>query len=503
MQMVQDVYDIAIIGGGVNGMGIARDAAGRGLSVLLLEQGDFASATSSASSKLIHGGLRYLEYYEFGLVRAALKEREVLMAMAPHIIWPLNFILPHSADMRPAWLVRMGLFLYDHLGGRKVLKASRGVKLDRAKFKSEFSKGFSYADCWTDDARLVILNAIDAEERGAEIFNYTPCTGAKVVDGLWEISAGGALKGTKLKARQLVNAAGPWVRSFLDTNQLADKSTHQLRLVKGSHIIVPKLFDGDDAYILQQPDGRIVFALPYVEDYTLIGTTDVEYEGDPAKVQIDDAEIDYLCAAVNRYFRTEIATQDVVSSYSGVRPLLDSGEDNAAAVTRDYILEYSELTGAPLLSIFGGKITTYRALAEKAVNKLSAKSSWTAGGLLPGALINDYSVAQMQNMFTQAFADADVADMPQIIRRWRRQYGSRSRKIFDSKKLGQHFGHGLYQAEVDYLCADEYATCAADILWRRTKLGLKFTADEAAALDGYIKQELYGDSHEQKSHHRD
>ena len=276
-----------------------------------------------------------------------------------------------------------------------------------------------------------------------------------------------------------------------------------MSLVKGSHIIVSKLFEGDDAYILQQPDGRIVFALPYVEDYTLIGTTDVEYEGDPAKVQIDDAEIDYLCAAVNRYFRTEIATQDVVSSYSGVRPLLDSGEDNAAAVTRDYILEYSESTGAPLLSIFGGKITTYRALAEKAVNKLSAKSSWTAGGLLPGALINDYSVAQMQNMFTQAFADADVADMPQIIRRWRRQYGSRSRKIFDSKKLGQHFGHGLYQAEVDYLCADEYATCAADILWRRTKLGLKFTADEAAALDGYIKQELYGDSHEQKSHHRD
>ncbi|MEC7703390.1 MAG: glycerol-3-phosphate dehydrogenase [Pseudomonadota bacterium] len=496
--MVQNIYDIVVIGGGINGMGIARDAAGRGLSVLLLEQNDFASATSSASSKLIHGGLRYLEYYEFGLVRAALKEREVLLAMAPHIIWPLNFILPHSADMRPAWLVRMGLFLYDHLGGRKVLKASKSVKLDKAIFKDKFHKGFSYADCWTDDARLVVLNAMDAEERGAHIYNYTPCIGAKVVDGLWQIEAGGALQGVPIQARQLVNAAGPWVRSFLDAHNLADKNTRQLRLVKGSHIIVPKLFDGDDSYILQQPDGRIVFALPYVDDYTLIGTTDVEYEGDPSAVHIDADEIDYLCAATNRYFRSEITADDVVSTYSGVRPLLDSGEDNASAVTRDYILDYSERSGAPLLSIFGGKITTYRTLAEKAVSKLSNKATWTAHSLLPGALINDYSHDKMHDMFQQAFSDdaLEGAAVKTIIKRWRRQYGSRSRKIFDTGRLGRHFGHGLYQAEVDYLCADEYAQCAADILWRRTKLGLKFDEAQQRALEQYIKEELHGDRHE-------
>ena len=485
--MQEKIYDIVVIGGGINGMGIARDAAGRGLSVLLLEQNDFASATSSSSTKLIHGGLRYLEYYEFGLVRAALSEREVLLDMAPHIIWPLEFILPHCPSMRPAWLVRLGLFLYDHLGGRKKLAGSKSVRLDEKKINSKYKKGFSYSDCWVDDARLVVLNAIDAAEQGAELYNYTPCEKIECKDGLWEVRAGGVLAGQTIKAKQLVNAAGPWVRSLLDDNGLARQDTHEIRLVKGSHIITKRLFEGDECYILQQPDGRIVFIIPYEDEYSLIGTTDVEYEGDPSQVEIDDDEIDYLCKAVNEYSCREITKDDVVSTYSGVRPLLDSGEDDASAVTRDYILEYDEDAGAPLLSIFGGKITTYRVLAEKAVAKLTAREAWTKGALLPGGLARKGEVQGLISILeNDTFAlPHDIAR--DIATRWSRQYGGRAHSILECKSLGQDFGYHLYQAEVDYLIEHEYATSAQDILWRRTKLGLKFSAHEVIELSAYIE----------------
>jgi glycerol-3-phosphate dehydrogenase len=490
--MKDDIYDIAIIGGGINGMGIARDAAGRGLSVLLLEKSDFASATSSSSTKLIHGGLRYLEYYEFGLVRAALKEREVLLDMAPHIIWPLEFILPHSRDMRPAWLIRLGLFLYDHLGGRKKLPASKMVKLNADKIKPRYHKGFSYADCWVDDARMVILNAIDAREHGADIYNYTPCEGAICEDGLWRLTAGGALRGKALKARQLVNAAGPWVRDFLDGNDLAEAKTHKIRLVKGSHIITKRLFDGDECYILQQADGRIVFIIPYEDEFSLIGTTDVEYQGDPAAVTIEDSEVDYLCRAVNLYINAEISPKDVVASYSGVRPLLDSGEDNASAVTRDYVLERSDAAGAPLLSIFGGKITTYRALAEKALSGLTARAPWTKDSILPGGLDGVVESAKLAPHIQKLCSDLDKDGCASLATRWARQYGSRAHILINvalkaEGGCGINFGCGLYQAEVDYLMRDEFAVTADDILWRRTKLGLHFTDAQRIALENYIK----------------
>jgi glycerol-3-phosphate dehydrogenase len=489
--MTDKIYDIAIIGGGINGMGIARDAAGRGLSVLLLEQGDFASATSSASTKLVHGGLRYLEYYEFGLVRAALKEREVLLNMAPHIIWPLEFILPHSRDMRPAWLIRMGLFLYDHLGGRKKLTGSKMVQLGGDKLKPDYKKGFSYADCWVDDARMVILNAIDAREHGADIYNYTRCESASCKDGLWHLTAGGVLAGQSLKARQLVNAAGPWVREFLDGNALASADTHEIRLVKGSHIITKRLFDGDECYILQQADGRIVFIIPYEDEFSLIGTTDVEYKGDPAAVSIDDDEIDYLCKAVNLYLREDVSPSDVVASYSGVRPLLDSGEDSAAAVTRDYVLERSDKAGAPLLSIFGGKITTYRALSEKAVSKLTPRTPWTKGSILPGGLGGKVDAATLYERVHSLCPDKDAAHCQMVAQRWARQYGSRAEIMIDvalkaGVSGGIDFGCGLHQAEVDYLMREEFAAEVDDILWRRTKLGLHFTPAQRDTLKEYI-----------------
>tara|TARA_R110002126_G_scaffold13118_4_gene56874 strand:- start:22620 stop:24113 length:1494 start_codon:yes stop_codon:yes gene_type:complete len=489
--MTEQIYDIAIIGGGINGMGIARDAAGRGLSVLLLEQGDFASATSSASTKLVHGGLRYLEYYEFGLVRAALKEREVLLNMAPHIIWPLEFILPYSRDMRPAWLIRMGLFLYDHLGGRKKLAGSKMVRLNPDKLKTAYKKGFSYADCWVDDARMVILNAIDACEHGADIYNYTRCESASCHDGLWHLKASGVLAGQTIKARQLVNAAGPWVRDFLDGNDLANAQTHDIRLVKGSHIITGRLFEGDECYILQQTDGRIVFIIPYEDEFSLIGTTDIEYQGDPAAVQISDDEVDYLCKAVNLYLRDEISANDVVASYSGVRPLLDSGENNASAVTRDYVLERSDAAGAPLLSIFGGKITTYRVLAEKALSKLTPRAPWTKGSILPGGLGGKLNADTLYDGVQALCPDGDAAHCRTVAQRWARQYGSRAQVIIDQGLKagltgGIDFGCGLYQAEVDYLLREEFAVQADDILWRRTKLGLHYTPVQRDALQDYI-----------------
>jgi glycerol-3-phosphate dehydrogenase len=486
--MNDKIFDIAVIGGGVNGVGIARDAIGRGLSVVLLEKNDFASATSSASSKLIHGGLRYLEYYEFGLVRAALKEREILLTMAPHIIWPLEFILPHSKDMRPAWLIRLGLFLYDNIGARKKLPKSKSITLDAGKLKPAYRKGFSYADCWVDDSRLVILNALDAQERGAYLYNYTPCKSISCKDGIWHVAAGGAHEGYNFRARKLVNAAGPWVRDLLDSNELSTATTKEIRLVKGSHIIVKRLFDGDESYILQQSDGRIVFINPYEDEYSVIGTTDVEYQGDPLAAQIDQAEIDYLCEAANLYLCEEVSPDDVISSYSGVRPLLDSGEENASAVTRDYVFDYSEHFGAPLISIFGGKLTTYRVLAEKAVDYLTNTPAWTKGSQLPGASSPKDDIDLLLAQFKSKFPEIDVDDALRIANRWSRQYGSRAEEIIGQQSLGQYFGSDLYQAEIDYLIEHEFVHTAEDVLWRRTKLGLRFNADEAASLEEYIKE---------------
>jgi glycerol-3-phosphate dehydrogenase len=391
----EPVYDLLIVGGGINGVGIARDAAGRGLSVLLCEQDDLAGHTSSASTKLIHGGLRYLEYYEFNLVRKALQEREVLLRAAPHIIWPLRFVMPHNRSLRPAWLIRAGLFLYDHLGKRELLPASTSVNLRShpagKALQLDLKKGFIYSDAWVDDARLVVLNAMDASERGAAVFTRTRCVSARRAASHWEAtlqgSSGGAVQ--NVKARALVNAAGPWAVNLL-RDSLAIAPKRNLRMAKGSHIVVRKLFDHDDAYILQNPDKRIIFAIPFERDFTLIGTTDVEYEGDPARAAISQEETAYLCEMANRYFVRKISPADVAWTYSGVRPLLEDESADLSAVTRDYVLEYDAATErAPLLSVFGGKITTYRRLAEEAMDLLApglggVRPAWTAGVSLPG-----------------------------------------------------------------------------------------------------------------------
>lgn len=394
--MNQAEYDLCVIGGGINGAGIARDAAGRGLSVLLVEAQDLAGATSSASTKLIHGGLRYLEHFEFRLVHDALKERETLLSMAPHIIRPMRFIMPHNPDLRPVWMIRLGLFLYDHLAGRKKLARSKGLNLHKdpvgAPLRSNYMQGFSYADCWVEDARLVVLNAKDAEERGATILTRTACTNLETTgDGQWAVHLQDirTRRPYCIKARQVVNAAGPWVRGFLDNSGLAQEDTPDVRLVKGSHIVVRRFFEGDHAYILQQPDKRIVFAIPYEKHYTLIGTTDVDYEGDPSNPVISDEETAYLCDAVNRYFKTPVVPGDVIWSYSGVRPLIKDGHEDASSVTRDYKLVREDRFGPPLLSVFGGKITTYRVLAEEAVDMITDNPAWTKGAPLPGGDIEN------------------------------------------------------------------------------------------------------------------
>lgn len=481
--MAKDPYDLCIIGGGINGCGIARDAAGRGLSVLLLEKGDLAQATSSASTKLIHGGLRYLEHYEFKLVRDSLKEREVLMGMAPHIIWPLTFVLPHQPHLRPSWLIRMGLFLYDNLGGRKKLHGSRGVNLRKHLFgmplHAQFEKGFSYADCWVEDSRLVVLNAMDAHARGADILTRTACTDLTVENGLWQVEAGRQT----FQARKIVNAAGPWVRSFLDANKLSDPQTMATRLVKGSHIIVPRLYDGEQCYILQQADGRIVFAIPYEQKFTLIGTTDVEYQGDPDAAKISEEEILYLCESINQHFRASITSDDVVSTYSGVRPLLDDGGGEAAGVTRDYKLSLEAHDGAEILNIFGGKLTTYRTLSEKAVNRVAPGTKpWTAGADLPGGDIPDDDFETFVAAQTARYATIP----PETVRRLCRAYGTRIAEVLSGGKVGPEIGDGLYEAEVLYLIKKEWAHTADDILWRRSKLGLHVSGATDAALRGYL-----------------
>lgn len=497
------VYDIAIIGGGINGCGIARDAAGRGLSVLLAEKGDLAEGTSSASTKLIHGGLRYLEHYQFRMVHDALREREVLWSMAPHIISPLRFVLPHDTAMRPAWLIRLGLFLYDHLGGGKALPASRFVDLADdeagAPLRPRFTHGFEYSDCRVDDARLVVLNAVDAARLGAEVRVRTAAAAA-VRDGAhWKVTLRNGQTGTAetVGARALVNAAGPWVSEVISgviSGVPAGGAGRRARLVKGSHIVVPRLFGHGRAYIFQNADKRIIFAIPFEEDFTLIGTTDVDFDGDPGAVEISDGEIGYLCAAASEYFAAPLAAAAVVWAYSGVRALYDNGRMAAQEATRDYVLELQGGPGlAPLLNIFGGKLTIYRRLAELALAKLrphfpSAGAPWTNGAALPGG---DFPVDGLADIAARLAADCPAIDAA-TARRLARAYGTRGHDILAGvhkpDDLGVHFGAGLYQCEVEYLIRHEWATRAEDILWRRTKLGLRLSAPEAARLGRWLAE---------------
>lgn len=495
--MAQDkLYDVFVIGGGINGCGIARDAIGRGYSVFLAEMNDLASGTSSWSSKLIHGGFRYLEYYEFRLVRESLSEREVLLANAPHIIWPMRFVLPHHKDMRPAWLLRLGLFLYDHIGTRKLLPGTTTVDLKTSPvgkpLKPIFSKGFEYSDCWVNDARLVVLNARDAADRGAVIRTRTEVVSAERQDGVWAVTLADRITGARetVKARLIVNAGGPWVDRIL-SGVVGRNDAHNVRLVQGSHIVVPKLHNHDRAYIFQNGDGRIIFAMPYEEDFTLIGTTDQDYEGDPKDVEITDPEIDYLCAAASEYFAKPVERDSIVWTYSGVRPLYDDGASAAQEATRDYVLKPDPAEGAPLLNIFGGKITTARKLAESMLELIEARlgkksARWTHRAALPGGDFPadgfDDQVAQLQSAYP--FLE------PKQARRYVRQYGTRARVLLGEAKsvadLGQDFGYGLYGVEVDYLMAQEWALEAADVIWRRTKRGLRLTPEQVAVLEAYM-----------------
>jgi len=491
MQVSHPVYDVVVVGGGINGVGVAVDAVGRGLSVFLCEKDDLASHTSSASSKLIHGGLRYLEHKEFRLVREALAEREILLAKAPHIIRPLRFIMPHQPHLRPAWLIRTGLFFYDHLGKREKLAASKHLTFDAATspLKAEITQGFEYSDCAVDDARLVVLNAIQARERGAHIATQTRCTSACRENGLWVIDLENTQGSYTVQAKALVNAAGPWVAQFIQQN-LKQKSPYGLRLIQGSHIVVPKIYAGDKAFILQNDDHRIVFAIPYLDQYTLIGTTDHEYQGDLNKVAITQPEMDYLLDVYNDHFKHQLGPQDILYTYSGVRSLCDDESDNPSVITRDYTLALSQEQDAPLLSVFGGKLTTYRKLAESAMAHLqpffpTMKKPWTEKALLPGAE-NLVSVEFLIQQIVQTVQDVSL----QLASRWAHAYGSRVWVFLNNismlHELGQDFGHGLYAQEVDYLVNQEWAIKSSDILWRRSKLGLEFTETEIQALDEYL-----------------
>ena len=485
------LYDLAVIGGGVNGAGIARDAAGRGAKVLLLEAGDLACGTSSASTKLIHGGLRYLEHYEFGLVREALAEREALWRIAPHIIWPMRFVLPHARGLRPAWLLRLGLFLYDHMGGRDRLPATETVRLARhpagAPLKPGCRIGFEYSDGWVDDARLVVLNAVDAREHGAEVRTRTPVTAARREDSGWALETPA---GT-FRAKALVNAAGPAV---LDVLRLAGEAPdHRVRLVRGSHIVVRRLFDHPYAYFFQLPDGRIFFAIPYERDFTLIGTTDADHHGPLTDVRASEAEIAYLCEGASRYFLRGITPADVVWSYAGVRPLVDDGSGRPEEATRGYRLDLSAPSeGAPLLSVYGGKITSYRHLGEDAVDLLAGRldvlggPAWTRTRPLPGGdfPVDGADALKAERRARHPFLSAADAD------RITKAYGTRAgRWLGDAKSrsdLGRDLGAGLSEAEVDYLRREEWAVTSEDILWRRSKLGLRLDVAQQAALAAYL-----------------
>lgn len=490
--------DLVVVGGGINGVGIARDAAGRGLSVLLVERGDLAGATSSASSKLIHGGLRYLEQYEFRLVHESLAEREVLLAAAPYIIRPLRFVLPVHGGLRPAWLLRLGLFLYDHIGGRKRLPATRMVRRDRdpafGPLAETYCLGFEYSDCWVDDARLVVTSALDARQRGARIEPGWEVTAAHRESSLWLIDMTSRTGQRRtVRARALVNAAGPWVEEVLRAAGV--HRHHSLRLVKGSHLVVRRLYDGPQAYTLQNADGRIVFAIPYEEDFTLIGTTDVPFSGDPTSAQADANEVTYLCGLISGYLQTPVTPNDVVWTYSGVRPLHDDGEMRASTITRDYVFDIDAPAGqAPLLSIFGGKLTTHRRLAEHALADLLPiigvrARNWTRGATLPGGDIprGDFESFAGEQLRRYSYAP------PPLVRRLCRSYGTRVERILGHAQqigdLGAEVAPYVYEAELDLMRREEWARTGADALWRRSKLGLHLDTAARARVHAWFGEE--------------
>ena len=495
--MTTTIYDLAVIGGGVNGAGIARDAAGRGAKVILLERGDLARGTSSASTKLIHGGLRYLEHYEFKLVRESLIERERLWAIAPHIIWPLRFVLPHQKGIRPAWLVRLGLFLYDHIGGRQRLPATRTLNLHRdpagKPLKPEFIKAFEYSDCWVDDARLVVLNALDADEHGADIRTNTEVTHLERCEGIWRIDIAGQ---ASIRAKAVVNAAGPAVLDLLSRTAGHQRDPdEQIRLVRGSHIVVPKLFDTPQAYFCQNPDGRIFFAIPYEDDFTLIGTTDADHHGPLDNITASPQEIEYICESASAYFKQPLSPADVVYSYAGVRPLVDDGSGKPETASRGYHfdIDLDANCRAPILSVFGGKITTYRHLAESAITQLAAYlpaltgPNWTLEKPLPGG---DFPMSGAADLAMALHTEYPLVP-ERLIGRYVRSYGTRTRFMLGAiqtlSDMGQDFGHGLYAVEVDYLRRNEWAKSADDILWRRSKLGLRFSREQRAVLERYLE----------------
>lgn len=498
--IISDSYDIFIVGGGINGCGIAADASTRGLSVALCEQNDLASATSSASSKLIHGGLRYLEHYEFRLVREALAEREVLLEKAPHLIKPLKFVLPHQPHLRPAWMIRCGLFMYDHLARRNRIPGSQGLTFDANSpenpLQPSITKGFEYFDCRVDDSRLVITNALAAAQNDADILVQTRCISAQRKNGLWHISLEHIPSGQHLTctARALVNAAGPWAQRFIE-HQLQSKSPRKISLIKGSHFVTRKLYDGDQAYILQNEDQRIVFVIPYQNDFTLIGTTDKTYTGDPSQVAMDTDEEQYLLDIVNKHFKQTINSDDILWKYAGVRPLCDDESDSPSAMTRDYTLEVEadHNQQAPLLSIFGGKITTYRRLAMAAMKALHpyldiAVNSPDVNVTLPGGNIGETDYDVWVALIAQQYDWLDT----EICARLCDAYGTRIHLLLNgchrTEDLGHHFGAGLYQHEVEYLIKHEWAHCVEDIIWRRSKLGLRLNAQQTYALADYLNQ---------------
>ncbi len=491
------IYDIFVIGGGINGCGIARDAVGRGYSVCLAEMNDLGSGTSSWSTKLVHGGLRYLEHYEFRLVREALIEREVLLNMAPHIIWPMRFVLPHHKGLRPAWLLRLGLFLYDNLGGRKILPGTKVVNLNSditgTPLKDKYTKAFEYSDCWVNDARLVVLNAMDAKAKGAEIHTSTKVVSANKLKDHWEIILQSAETSVihKVRSKLIVNAGGPWVDEILQAS-MGKNDAQNVRLVQGSHIVIRKKFDHPKAYFFQNSDERIFFAIPYEQDFTLVGTTDQDYEGDPSDVEITPTEIEYLCAGASDYFKEPITEDDIVWTFSGVRPLYDDGASKAQEATRDYVLRMDGEPSEPkVINTFGGKITTYRRLAESMLEMVGDEigvkgSSWTKDSILPGGEFGVSGYNELLSKVHLKYPFLETTHCERLVR----AYGL---KIFDILKdakslddLGQDFGHSLNEAEVRYLIGSEWAKTADDILWRRSKLGIRFTEDQTIDLKTFI-----------------
>ncbi|WP_299690165.1 glycerol-3-phosphate dehydrogenase [uncultured Tateyamaria sp.] len=517
MSQTDDIFDVFVIGGGINGAGIFRDAAGRGYRVGLAEMNDLASATSSASTKLFHGGLRYLEYFEFGLVRKALAEREVLLEAMPHISWPMRFVLPVHSDMRfesntptsrllvrampwlqgrrPRWLIRLGLFLYDQLGRRNLLPATSSLDLrtavEGAPLNDQYEFAYEYSDCWVEDSRLTLLNVRDAADKGGTVFVRTKVISVAAKDGIWEIKLRDIQGGTQLcRAKIIVNAGGPWVEDVAQ-NVMRLNASGGIRLVRGSHIVTRKLFDHDKSYFLQGTDGRIMFAIPYEEDFTLIGTTDCEHANPNVRPTCSTAEIDYLIDFVNRYFRKTVTPADIVWTYSGVRPQYDDGAGSATAATRDYVMKLDVNGNAPALHVFGGKITTYRTLAEEALIKIDKALDrhtrpWTAAACLPGG---DFAVSKREEWIEKLRARLPFLD-DFTIRRLFRQYGTHCWAIFEDIKtkeqMGIPFGHGVFACEVDWAVANEWVRCAEDFLWRRSKMGLRFTPCEATALDTHI-----------------